>query len=296
MKGGILPVSFAMALAWVAPSLAQQPFDSADAAAQALIDSAEQHDSARLAAIFGPRGNAILSSGDPAQDRAEQSEFSRLARAKHQLLPDSRNPNRVILSIGGEDWPFPVPIVRSNGKWSFDASETKAEMQARRIGANELDAIEICAGYVEAQRKYASEDRDKDGLLEYAPHMMSTVSGHDGLYWAGSSDPLVPRGLADAAWDGQRRSTRPYHGYYFRILDGQGSHAPGGAHNYLVKSKLVGGFGLVAWPAQYGVTGIYTYIVNQDGRIYQKDIAPSPGGAPFPVTQYDPDPSWSPVD
>jgi Protein of unknown function (DUF2950) len=278
-----------------APSFAQLSFDSPDAAAQAVINAAENHDRARLAAIFGPHEESILSSGNATQDNADQSEFSRLARAKHQLTPDSRNANRMILSVGDEDWPFPVPIVRSNGKWFFDASETPAEMQARRIGADELDAIEICAGYVEAQQKYASEDHDKDGVLKYASHMV-TADGRDGLYWNGASDPLVPGGLADATWDGLKKSTKPYHGYFFRILDGQGPHAPGGTHNYLAMGKMMGGFGLVAWPAEYGVTGIYTYIVNQDGVIYQKDIAPMAGGSIIPITRYDPDPSWRPVD
>ena len=227
---------------------------------------AQKHDSARLTAIFGPQGNAILSSGNPGQDQSEQSEFSRLAREKHRLIADPRNSNRMILSIGGEDWPFPVPLVRSNGKWTFDASGARAEMMARRVGTDELDAMEICAGYVGAQQKFASEDRDKDGVLKYASHMMST-DGKDGLYWQGGSDPLVPQGLVDATWDGPHKGAKPYHGYFFRILDGQGPNAPGGAHTYRVKNKLMGGFGLVAWPAQYGMTGIHTFIVNQDGVV-----------------------------
>ncbi len=232
---------FAMALA--SPGFAQQRFDSADAAAQALIDGAAKHDQTRLSAIFGPQGNAVLTSGKPDQDRAEQSEFSRLAETKHQLLPDPRNPNRMILSIGEEDWPFPVPLVRSHGKWSFDASETRAEMDARRIGSNELDVIEICAGYVQAQKNYAAEDRSKNGMSQYASHMVATGAAHDGL---GS---LVPQALAEATWDGQKKPVKPYHGYYFRILEAQGSHAPGGDHSYRAKDKLIGGFGLVAWPA-----------------------------------------------
>jgi len=285
-----------MTLALATQSFAQERFDSAEAAAQAVIDSAEKHDTARLTAIFGPQGNAVLTSGNPSQDQSEQAEFAKLARAKHQLHPDGRNPNRMLLAIGDEDWPFPVPIVLSKGKWSFDASETKVEMQARRIGTHELDAIEICAGFVDAQKKYAAEEHDNDGVLKYASHMMAGASGQDGLYVEGAFSPLVPRGLVDATWEGQKASSKPYHGYYFRILDRQGPHAPGGAHNYLVKNKLMGGFGLVAWPAQYGVTGIYTFMVNQSGVIYQKDIAPVPGGALVPITRYDPDPSWMPVD
>jgi hypothetical protein len=295
MTNRMLMTSCTMVLLPLA-SLAQRGFDSANAAADALIEAAARHDSAGLSAIFGPQGNAILTSGNPAQDRAEQSEFSKLAGAKHELEPDARNANRTILSIGDEDWPFPVPLVRSNGKWAFDPSEASAEMQARRIGEHELDAIEICAGYVEAQQEYASEDRDKDGLLEYALHMISAPEKQNGLYWEGSGEPLVPRGFAEATWDGQKKSAKPYHGYFFRILDGQGPNAPGGAHNYTVKNKLIGGFGLVAWPAQYEVTGIHTFIVNQDGAVYEKDIAPAPGGAVLPITRFDPDASWRPVE
>jgi len=287
MTNGVLATCIAAVFALTTPVFAQQRFDSAGAAAQALIDSAKQHNSARLSAIFGPQGSSILTSGNIAQDRAEQSEFSQLASTKHQLIVDPRNSNRVILSIGDKDWPFPVPIVRSNGKWSFDASESRMEMEARRIGAHELDAIEICAGYVEAQRQYASADHDPDGVFQYASHMTGAADARGGLI------PLVPRGLADATWDGQKHALTPYHGYFFRILDGQGPHAPEGAHNFRVKNKLMGGFGLVAWPAQYGVTGILTFIVNQDGEIYQKDIAPLPGGAP--ISTYDPDPTWKPV-
>jgi len=280
-----------------AQTSAPERFDSSEAAAQALIDAVDHHDSARLSAIFGPQAKVILTSGDPAQDRAEQDEFARLARGKYRLEISPLHPNRAILAIGEEDWPFPVPIVRTNGKWSFYAAETSVEMRARRIGSDELDAIEICYGYVEAQKKYASEDRNGDGMLEYAPRLLSTPGRHDGLYWEGESNPLIPEGLAHAAWDGGRKEqAKPYHGYYFRVLEGQGSNAPGGAHNYFVKAKLIGGFGLIAWPAEYEVTGIHTFMVNQDGVIYQKDIPPVPGKPPVPITRFDPDHSWEPVE
>ncbi len=286
-----------LAVVCAVPLAAQERFDSAEAAAQAVIDAVDNHDSARLATIFGPRAKGILTSGDAAQDRDEQAEFARLARTRHRLEISLMNPNRAVLAIGDEDWPFPVPIVRTKGKWSFDAAETPVEMRARRIGTYELDAIEICHGYVEAQLKFASEDRDKDGMLQYAAHLMSTPGRHDGLYWKGASDPLVPEGLANAAWDrAGKGQAKPYHGYYFRVLEGQGPDAPGGAHNYFVKDKLIGGFGLVAWPAEYGVTGIHTFIVNQNGVVFQKDIAPAPGKPPAPITRFDPDHSWEPVE
>ena len=276
---------------------AQQPFDSPEAAAQALIEAAEKHDSARLATIMGPEAQGILTSGDAAQDRAEQAEFARLARARQRLEISPMNPNRAILAIGDEDWPFPVPIRRAHGKWSFDSSEAPAEMRARRIGADELDAIEICHGYVEAQKKYAAEDRERDGMLQYASHLRSSPGHHDGLYWDGENAPLIPFGLAHAEWNGlQRGEAQPYHGYYFRILEGQGTHAPGGSHPYAVDNKLIGGFALVAWPARYGVTGIHTFVVNQNDVVYQKDVAPTSGKPPAPITRFDPDASWETVE
>jgi hypothetical protein len=286
----------AIAVASAAPSLAQERFDSPEAAAQAAIDAAGNKDSERLWAILGPQAKGVLSSGNAAQDSAEQAEFAALAHARHRLEICPLNDNRVILSIGEADWPFPVPIVRSNGKWSFDSTQTSVEMRARKIGADEIDVIEICKGYVEAQQKYAAEDRDKDGMLKYASRLMSTPAQHDGLYWEGTSEPLVPAGLAQAAWDGQKAGVKPYHGYYFRILQEQGSNAPGGAHAYMVRGKMIGGFALVAWPAEYGVTGIHTFIVNHNGALYEKDIAPAGGKTAAPVTRFDPDDSWMRVE
>ncbi|MDE3198074.1 MAG: DUF2950 domain-containing protein [Acidobacteriota bacterium] len=289
--------AIALALApWASPLHAQQRFDSPEGAVSAVIAAADAHDETQLTAIFGPGAKGILSSGNPEQDHAEQSEFARLARDKHRLETSAMNPNREILAIGEEDWPFPVPIVRKDGKWSFDAAGAPAEMHARRIGTHELDAIEICRGYVEAQRKYASADRNKDGMLQYALRLMSSPGRHDGLYWDGEG-ALIPEAFARAAWTGaQKGSAKPYHGYYFRVLDGQGPDAPGGAHNYLVKGKPIGGFGLVAWPAEYNVTGIHTFIVNQDGEIYQKDIEPVAGKPLPPITKFNPDRSWEPVE
>lgn len=297
MTGRFYFIGTALALLCAAPSFAQERFDSAEVAVQAVIDAADSHDSTRLAAIFGPNAKDILTSSNPTQDRAEQTQFARLARAKHRLEIPPENPNRAVLAIGDEDWPFPVPIVRKNGKWSFDASEAPVEMRARRIGTDELDAIEVCYGYVEAQQKFVSEVHDKDGILAYAPHVMSTPGQHDGLFWEGAGEPLVPQAFAQAAWDGAEKGhAKPYHGYYFRILTGQGPDAPGGAHNFMVKNKLIGGFGLVAWPAEYGVTGIHTFIVNQDGVVYQKDIEPVPGKPAVPITRFDPDHTWEPVE
>ncbi len=290
-----LSICAALFIACALPSFAQEHFDSADAAANALIDAVSSHDTARMSAILGPTAKAVLSSGNPTQDNAEQTEFAERAHAKHRLEISGMNPNRAILSIGDEDWPFPVPIVRTNGKWSFDCSAASVEMHARRIGTDEMDAVEICRGYVEAQKKYASEDRAKDGMLQYASRLMSAPGKQDGLYWQGAGEPLVPEAFAKAEWTGSGHA-KPYHGYYFRILEKQGPAAPDGAHTYALKNKLIGGFGLVAWPAEYGVTGIHTFIVNQNGVVYEKDIAPVQGKQPLAVTSFDPDHSWQTVD
>jgi hypothetical protein len=290
-------VCTALVFGLAAPSIAQEHFDSPEAALKALIDAADSHDTARLSAILGPQAKEILTSGNPTQDSAEQTEFARLAHTQHRLQVSAVNPNRAVFCIGDQDWPFPIPIVRSKGTWAFDASQSRMEMRARRIGADELDAIEICRGYVEAQQKYSSQDVGKDGMKEYASHLMSSPGQHDGLFSEGASEPLVPEGFAQAESTGiGKGSAKPYHGYYFRILEKQGPAATGGAHIYVVKNKLIGGFGLVAWPAQYGVTGIHTFIVNQSGVVFQKDFEPVPGKPAAAVTSFDPDASWEPVD
>jgi Protein of unknown function (DUF2950) len=297
MIGRFYTICAALAFVYAGPSFAQERFDSPDAAAEAVIQAAGAHDTAKLSALFGPSAKNILTCGNAEQDRSEQTEFATEAQAKHRIQVSQADPNRAVLSIGDDDWPFPVPIVRANGKWSFDASAAPVEMRARRIGTDELDAEEICRGYVEAQRNYASEYRDKNGMLQYAQHIMSTPGHHDGLYWEGAAQPLVPARFAQAAWDGGGNTgLKPYHGYYFKVLEAQGPDAPGGAHSYVFKNKLIGGFGLVAWPAEYGVSGIHTFIVNQTGQIYQKDIPPVSAKVGSPITRYDPDNSWQPVE
>jgi len=294
----MLPVTLGALIVWLpAVCFGQTPktFDSAEAAAQALIQATEKDDVASLSALFGPIGKDVLTSGDPEQDKKERAEFARLARDKHQLEPGEMNAAVMILSIGSGDWPFPVPIVRSKDKWSFDASEGAVEMRARHIGANELDTIEICAGYVEAQMEYAAQDRDNHKGLAYAQRIVSAKGLHDGLYWEGNSESLVPKGFAEAAVETTRASVAnrtPYHGYYFRVLKAQGPNAEGGQHNYVVKDSMIGGFGLVAFPAHYGASGIHTFIVNHNGVIYEKDL----GSPAITVTRYDPDKSWTRVE
>jgi hypothetical protein len=286
-------MTYVFFLVLLAVPLAAQParvFDTPEEAAQALIAAAEKNDTSELLALLGPNGKALLTSGNPQQDEKERAEFVRLARGKHRLEPDPMNKNKVFVDVGSEDWPFPAPVVRSaNGKWAFDASRGAMEVRARRVGANELDAIEICAGYVQAQKQYAMQDHDRDGLLEYASRIQSSSGTHDGLYWDGPK-PLVPKAFAQAEVEKATSKAKPYHGYYFRVLKAQGPSSPGGEHNYLVKNgkeiALIGGFGLVAWPAQYGASGIHTFIVSADGVVFEKDLK----GAPVDV--FDPDASW----
>jgi len=263
-------------------------FDSPEAAAQAVIAAAESNNVGELKAIFGSNSKAILTSGDPKQDAEERAEFARMARAKFAIEKDPMNHHRVMLDVGPDNWPFPVPLVEKEGKWSFEPTQGDLEVRARRIGANEIDTIDLCAGFVAAQKQYAEADRDKDGILEYAEFLMSTPGKDDGLY----SDGLtrIPKAFADAEVRPGKKAV-PYHGYYFRIL------TSGNAHNYLVQGKhLMGGFGLVAWPAQYGVTGIHSFLVNQDSVIYQKDLGTPASSLTPPVRSFAPDKTWSRVD
>ena len=254
---------------------AQTTFESPEAAIQALIDAASKNDTATLSAVLGSSAKGILTSGDAKQDASERQEFVRIAAEKHHLERSSMSSHVMVLLIGEQDWPFPVPLIQERQKWRFDSGRGAVEMRAREVGANELDAIEACAGYVSAQQVYAAKKRSPAGTAEFAESVATSQ---------------MPQELADAAGD---KPTRPYHGYYFRALKQQGTHAPGGQHPYMVGKAVIGGFALVAWPATYGVTGIHTFIVSQDGVIYEKDRGARPAA---PVTSYDPDPSWSPVD
>jgi hypothetical protein len=262
-------------VAQTTPKIPQKTFDSPEAATQALIEATQKNDTATLKTILGSSAKGILTSGDPKQDEAERQEFAKIATEKHHLEQSSMNSHVMVLLIGDQDWPFPIPLLHDGQKWRFDSARGAVEVRAREIGSNELDAIEACAGYVSVQQAYAAKKRTAAGTQEYA----QTVASSE-----------VPPELANAAGD---HPTRPYHGYYFKALKGQGPNAPGGQHSYMMGKAAIGGFALIAWPANYGVTGIHTFIVNQDGVVYEKDLGARPAS---PVTSYDPDPSWKPVD
>lgn len=270
-------------------------FDTPDEAAKAVIAAAGKNDIAALDAMFGANNKAILTSGDPKQDAEERAEFARVASAKYQIEKDPMNLHRVILDIGPQDWPFPVPIIEKDGKWSFAPAQGDLEVRARRIGANEIDIIDMCAGFVQAQRQYAEADRDKDGILEYAEYLMSDPGKDDGLFSAASAG--VPKAFAEAEVRTGHAKPTPYHGYYFHVLTSQAASDHGAAQNYLVQGKhMMGGFALVAWPSQYGITGIHTFVVNQDGVVYEKDLGAPASSTTPPVRTYSPDKSWLRVD
>jgi hypothetical protein len=277
-----------------APKDNQQTFATPQEAAQALIDATEHNDTAAMLKVFGPDGKDIIESGDPADDTKHRAEFARLAHQKMRI--DQDNPLKTTLVIGEQEWPFPVPLVQKDGKWRFDSAKGRLEILARRVGENELNAAEVCRGYVEAQLEYAAEDRDKDGVLKYAQKIVSSPGKHDGLYWEGAN--IVPKAFAEAAesYAKEGNKLQPYHGYYFKVLKAQGPDAQGGALSYVVKTLMMGGFALVAWPAEYGVSGIHTFIVNHHGIVYQKDLGPSSAALARQMTRFNPDKSWRPVE
>ena len=282
-----------------APAATQLTFDSPRQAADALIQAAGANDVPALVQIFGPEGKAIADSGDAVRDRNDRAKFAEKAREKTDISIDERNPKKAVLVVGNDDWPLPVPIVERNGKWRFDAKAGRREILARRIGGNELNAISLQRGYVEAQKEYASKEHDGSGVHQYARKFLSTKGKHDGLsWWDENGKPAGPIGdvVAKALAAGYTTRTEPYNGYYFRILTAQGPAAPKGARNYIVKGMMIGGFAAVAWPARYGVTGVQTFQVDHDGVVYQKDLGPSTSKLASAIQKYNPDKSWTRTD
>jgi hypothetical protein len=293
-------VSFAAALvaaaATLLPAAGERTFSSPQEAAQALIDAADKNDTEALLKLFGPEGRAIVISGDAAEDKSGRADFARLAHEGMHI--DQQHAARAVIEVGPDKWPFPVPLVRRNGQWMFDSAQGKIEVLARRVGRNEINAIDVCRGYVEAQMEYAARDRDAHGVLEYAQTILSAAGHKDGLYWEGESETLVPKSFADAAavmLAAKGKKAQPYHGYFFHILKAQGPAAEGGAMDYVVKGEMIGGFALVAWPAEYGVSGVNTLIVNQSGMVYEKDLGPTTGVLARQMTRFNPDKGWQKV-
>ena len=279
--------------------MSHKSFSSAEEAVKAAIAAARKGDDKELAAIFGPGSQELMSSGDRVADEQRRLEFLKAYDEKNRLVSEG---DKTILVVGN-DWPFPIPIVKRGNVWVFDTAKGKEEILNRRIGRNELDVIQVVLAYVDAQREYAMKDYDGDGLLEYAPKFRSDPGKKNGLYWeakAGEEESPLGSLAARAVKEGygQKKPSDkplPFHGYYYRILTAQGKNAPGGAYSYLVKDSMVGGFVLVAYPAEYGDSGVMTFIVNHDGKVFQKDLGKNTASLAQSMKEYDPDKSWTEV-
>ena len=277
----------------------EQRFASAEEAMNAVVAAAKAKDTNTLRSIFGPEGRG-LASADTVQAADAYGTFVRRLTEKVELVRASDS--KATLQLGADGWPFPIPLVKEDGHWFFDTAAGREEILNRRIGMNELGAIRVCRAYVDAQREYASEDRNDDEVLCYAQRLRSTPGKHDGLYWhAEPGEELSPFGplIAQAKEAGYRRETKimteaqsPYRGYYFKILTKQGRHAPGGKYNYVINGHMIAGFAFVVWPAQWGNTGVMTFIVNQRGKVHQKNLGPKTASLVKTMQEYDPDSTW----
>jgi hypothetical protein len=282
----------------------QRTFASPEEAMTAAVAALRAHDSAQLKDIFGPDAEDILSSGDPVADQNAQAQFLARYDQKHRLEPDPKDDGTVTLAVGDDDWPMPIPIVRDDTtkRWSFDTEAGKDELINRRIGHNELSVIQVLKAICDAQTEYAARDPQGEGIPVYARHFISQEGKKDGLFWPTDEketpSPLGPF-AADASAEGYKVGSRqddephPYHGYYYRILTAQGPAAPGGARDYAINGKLIGGFAVVAWPADYGNSGITTFIMSYDGVVYQRDLGDATDKLARAMTAFDPAPGWT---
>jgi hypothetical protein len=276
----------------------QKNFNSPEEAVKAFIEAIKANDTQALLAILGPSGKEIISSGDEVADKETRERLAQKYDQKNKL--EWEGDKKVILDIGTDDWPMPIPVVKKGDTWIFDTEAGKEEILSRRIGRNELNVIQVCLAYVDAQREYALKDRVGDGIQQYAQRFRSEEGKKNGLYWeAKQGEEQSPLGeLAAKAvkegYTGKKPGDKPtpFHGYYYKILKAQGKNAPGGAYDYVVKGKMIGGFAMGAYPAQYGNSGVMTFIVNQDGVVYQKNLGKNTEKIASSMKKYDPDKSW----
>ena len=274
----------------------QKEFDTTQQAADALVQVAANFDIAAAKEILGPDSADIVASEDPVQDKNRAAAFAAKAKEKMSVQTDKKNPNQAVVLVGNDDFPLPIPLVKQKGKWFFDTKVGREEILNRRIGANELNAIEICRGFDEAQHEYAMEKHDGSKVNQYAQHILSTPGKHDGLAWqnpdgtwAGPVGEEVARALQEGY---SAQGGKPYHGYYFKVLKGQGPDAPMGEMDFMVGGAMIGGFALAAAPAEYRVTGVMTFIVGPDGVVYEKDLGPDTLKTFQSMDRYNPDKSW----
>jgi hypothetical protein len=280
---------------------AQSGFATPEVATEALIEAAEGFNVDLLRTILGPDSEDLIASGDQVKDKAAMTRFAKLAKEK-KIIELAKNKKQATLFIGPDEWPLPIPIVQRGSKWYFDTKQGRKEILERRIGANELDAIAICKGFVEAQKEYASEVHDDSGINQYAQRIISTPGKRDGLYWKnedGTGDGPISETVAKALQEGystDQQKPTPFHGYYFKILKGRGPSAPEGEVDFVIHGLMIGGFALAATPAQYEVTGIKTFIVSYEGIVYQKDLGPDSLKVFSQMERYNPDKTWTRTD
>lgn len=275
----------------------QRTFASPEAAVAALVEAVKANDQAALRAILGAPGEKLIDSGDKVADQKARARFVKAFTTANRI--ERKDDKQATLVVGKDEWPMPIPLMKSGGVWYFDTQQGEQEILDRRIGRNELSAIQVCLAIVDAEREYVTKDQDANGVLEYARKFVSTPGKHDGLYWeAQPGEPPSPLGplLAAAAKGGYTSANpltaAPYHGYFYRMLTQQGKDAPGGSFDYLVHGKLIGGFAVVAYPARYGVSGVMTFIVDYDGVVYEKDLGKNTAAIAARMTTFNPDRSW----
>jgi hypothetical protein len=279
-----------------AQDAAVKSFSTYQAAASAFVEAVKAQDNAALQQILGAKAQSLLSSGDATQDENGRKAFLKHYDEKHAFVHDSAD--KVTMTVGTNAWPLPFPIVRANGAWHFDAVEGAQELVYRRIGHNELDAIKVGKALYTAQKQYAAEGHDGNPAGAYAQRILSQPGKQDGLYYeTKEGEPTSPAGslVADAASEGYQTAKSPFHGYYFRILKAQGSHAPGGAKDYVKDGQMTGGFAIVAYPAEYKASGVMTFVVNSHGTVREKDLGETTADVAKAMTAYDPDSSWKVV-
>lgn len=297
----VLIAGLAASLAFAAAPKDQQAFKTPEAAVQALVKAAQAKDTKALIKLFGPLGAPLIESGDPVADKNARENF--LARYKAGNSLDKSNPAKATLEIGQDKFPFPIPIAASDGQWYWDSAAGAEELVNRRVGENELRTIQACLAYADAQQEFYLRNVGKDPLQHFANKLISTPGKKDGLYWPTTGDespsPLGEE-FANARAEGYLQSgsakPQPFHGYVYRLLTGQGPNASGGAYDYMVNGELLGGFGLIATPAEYGSSGVMTFIVNQDGVVYSRDLGPSTVQAAQNIQSFNPDSMWTKED
>jgi DUF2950 family protein len=284
------PVAFAAAVK-------EKTFSSPEEAVDALVAANKADDPKTILVILGPEAKSFLETADPVSDRETRERFLKSYEEAHKLVKTGET--KVVLTVGKDEWPLPIPLVKGSSGWHFDTKQGREEVVNRRIGRNELDVIQVCLAYVDAQREYYQRNPQNDALLQYAQKFISTQGKRDGLYYetkAGEEPSPLGSLVAQARAAGYQQSggkPMPYHGYYFKILTAQGKDAPSGAYDYIVRGKMMGGFAAVAYPAQYGSSGIMTFIVNHDGVVYQKDLGSNTAGTAQAMKTFNPDKTWA---